>query len=230
MNEKDSATNALLRKSILCRNMTEAQTEEFITNSHVIERLYKRGELIFRETEQPKNLWLLVEGKIAICKDTFSGKRILVTEITQIGDIFGEVYLYMKKPQYEIYAIAEEKSRVLSVCPDISAAKGRQNETQSIFIDNLLTLFVTKAYMLQMKVRTLCSGGLRQRLVHFLLERQQANGEILFPMTREAAAEYLNVARPSLSREISLLQKEGLLEIHGKRIVVKQQELLEEYL
>jgi CRP-like cAMP-binding protein len=49
-------------------------------------------------------------------------------------------------------------------------------------------------------------------------------------MTRETAAEYLNVARPSLSREISLLQKEGLLEIHGKRIVVKQQELLEKYL
>jgi CRP-like cAMP-binding protein len=49
-------------------------------------------------------------------------------------------------------------------------------------------------------------------------------------MTREALADYLNVARQSLSRELSAMQEEGLIEVSGKRSIILDQERLEEYL
>ena len=43
-------------------------------------------------------------------------------------------------------------------------------------------------------------------------------------------ADYMNVTRPSLSRELSNMQKEGILSLHGRNIIIENEEKLESYL
>ena len=43
-------------------------------------------------------------------------------------------------------------------------------------------------------------------------------------------ADYLNITRPSLSRELGKMQEEGILELSRRQILVKDQEKLEFYL
>ena len=50
------------------------------------------------------------------------------------------------------------------------------------------------------------------------------------PMSREQLADELAVARPSLSRELSRLQKEVVLRLEGKTVRVLDMARFEEYL
>ena len=43
-------------------------------------------------------------------------------------------------------------------------------------------------------------------------------------------ADYLNITRPSLSRELGKMQEEGIIEFGRRQILVKDQEKLEYYL
>lgn len=49
-------------------------------------------------------------------------------------------------------------------------------------------------------------------------------------MTKEELAEYMNVARPSLSREIGNMVEEGWIALQGKNILIRDLESLEDLL
>lgn len=220
-----------LQKSVLCKNMSEEQIINFIKSSSITQKQYNKGSIIFYETDKPTKLFLLMEGKVSICKDTMSGKKISITDITQCGDMFGEIYLYMKKEQYGIYTIVQEKSQVLEIDSDLfSLEKGILDSSQVIVFQNLLRIFAIKAYNMNSKLQVLSSGNLRQCLVRFLANIPQENNIIKLDMSRESMAEYLNVARQSLTRELSAMQEEGLIQVSGKNIMIVKQEELDEYL
>ena len=48
-----------------------------------------------------------------------SGRRILLTDITRSGDLFGEVYLFIGKEAYDMDAQAVEDSEVLEIAGEI---------------------------------------------------------------------------------------------------------------
>ena len=80
------------------------------------------------------------------------------------------------------------------------------------------------------KLRILGSGSLRERIVRFLVECQDSEGQIHMNLSREEMADYLNITRPSLSRELGKMQEEGILELDRRQILVKDQEKMELYL
>ena len=87
-----------------------------------------------------------------------------------------------------------------------------------------------KAYNMNRKLRILGSGSLRERIVRFLVECQDSEGQIHMNLSREEMADYLNITRPSLSRELGKMQEEGILELDRRQILVKDQEKMELYL
>ncbi|MFA9375980.1 MAG: Crp/Fnr family transcriptional regulator [Lachnotalea sp.] len=222
---------AALQKSVLCKNMNEEQITNFIKSSSITEKRYNKGSIIFHEMDKPTKLYLLMKGKISICKNTMSGRTILLTEISECGAMFGEVYLYMKKAQYGIYTVVQENAQILEIDSDLfSMERGILDPSHIVVLQNLLMIFATKAFNMNSKLQVLSSGNLRQCLVRLLVNMQQENNVIQLDMTKEAMAQYLNVARQSLSREFSAMQEEGLIQVKGKQIIILRQEGLEEYL
>jgi CRP-like cAMP-binding protein len=145
--------------------------------------------------------------------------------------MFGEIYLYMKKDQYGIYAMVQENAQILEIDSNLfKMENGKIDPSHFIVFQNILMIFAQKAFNMNMKLQVLSSGNLRQCLVRLLLNMQQKEREIVLDMTREAIADYLNVARQSLSRELSAMQAEGLIKVSGKKIIILEQEKLEEFL
>ena len=71
---------------------------------------------------------------------------------------------------------------------------------------------------------------IREKIVRYLFERKNTDGTIRGNLVREEMAEYMNVTRPSLSRELGSMQKEGILEIQGRDIRIADWEKFEMYL
>ena len=68
----------------------------------------------------------------------------------------------------------------------------------------------------------------KERVGAFLLEIGQrfrergcAEGEFVLPMPRKDIAAYLNIAHETVSRAFTELQRDGLIEVHGRHVVLR---------
>jgi CRP-like cAMP-binding protein len=64
---------------------------------------------------------------------------------------------------------------------------------------------------------------MRGRIAIFFLEQYKKTGQSTFmlSMNRNELADFLNVSRPSLSREMSKMRDEGLIDFHRSSIRLK---------
>lgn len=221
----------MLKDTFLCKGLNDEEFQYFIGQSNIQLKKFRKNEFVFMELEKPDKLFLLVDGCISVYKDTMSGKIMPIADIEESGDVFGEIYLYMQKDFYEVNAIAKEESTILVIKSQIFQIN--EDDVPIAYYKiarNLLTTFARKAYLLTTKIQVLGSGSLRQRIARFILNCKRENGVVKLTMTREKMAEFLNTTRPSLSRELSNMQKEGLIKIIGKNMKILDEEALDDCL
>lgn len=220
----------VLRCSTLTAGMGEAEIAELLASSQVKRHVFSAGEIVFHEGDEPHSLYILLSGEVHILKDTFSGRRIFVSEVNEPGDMFGEVYEILHQP-YDIYVEAAEKTELLEIGSQFFTLDGNNVSRSALLVErNLMRIFARKAYFMHGRIKVLASGSLREKLVRFLFQNMDAGGHVELTVSREFLAAYLAVTRPSLSRELSVMQKEGILSVAGKDIKVLDMERFEEYL
>ena len=229
--ENDNIVQAL-EHSGLCREFTQDEILSLIEEKDTDIKRYEKGSFIFEEDDTPDKLYVLIEGYVEVSKMTFSGKKILITTIENPGDMFAEVYMFMGKGKYDMSAQAVEESVVLSVSCDFfeNISHNIKAGVSAKIRKNLMSIFAMKAYNLSGKVRLLGCGSIREMIALYLIENQTASGQITKNPSREELSDYLNVTRPSLSRELGNMEKEGIIKLDGRKIIIVSQDKLEEYL
>lgn len=189
---------------------------------------YRADEIVFRQGERPTKLFVLLSGAVSVCQDSPSGKRTLMNRFDRTGDLFGEVYAFLDRDEYDYYALAETDLEVLELpraflyqpCANGCAHHNRMTQ-------NMLTILAEKAFTLNRKLQLLSLPTLRHKIAALLLRNLNASGLVALKMNREEMADYLGVARPSLSRELLHMQEEGLLQLDGRQIAVTDVETLQ---
>ena len=221
----------VLKKSSLAAGMSDEEVAELLASAQVHLREYPKGQIVFHEGDMPKSLYILLAGEVHILKDTFSGRRIFLSEINEPGDMFGEVYEVLKQP-YDMYVETVTPVRLLEISSDLFTleAGGKLSRSALKIQRNLMRIFARKAYFMHNKIKVLASGSLREKIIRFLFIELQGKRELELAGSREFMAAYLAVTRPSLSRELSALKREGILQVDGKNIKVLDMERFEEYL
>ena len=213
----------ILAKSSLCKGMTKEEIQEILSQNGCRICHYDKGETIFLQGQKANRMFVLVSGKVVIAKVSASGKKSVLTCIETVGDLFGEIYLFIGKKEFEMEAQAVVSTTVLSI-------DSRIFEKEIRLMKNLLQIFAKKAYLLNKRLRLLSAGSLREKIASFLLEHASEDGMVYLSTTKEELAEYMNVARPSLSREIGNMAEEGWIALQGKNILIRDLESLEDLL
>ena len=221
----------VLKKSSLAAGMSDEEVAELLASAQVHLREYPKGQIVFHEGDMPKSLYILLTGEVHILKDTFSGRRIFLSEINEPGDMFGEVYEVLKQP-YDMYVETVTPVRLLEISSDLFTleAGGELSRSALKIQRNLMRIFARKAYFMHNKIKVLASGSLREKIIRFLFIELQGKRELELTGSREFMAAYLAVTRPSLSRELSAMQREGIIALDGKCVKVLDMERFEEYL
>ena len=221
---------AIFQSCLLGENMNEADVREFLSSSQVKVRKYPKGAAVFYDGDRPEYLYVLLEGRVHIQKESFTGRHIFLSEIQEPGDVFGEVYLLLGRP-YDMYVEAARDTRLLLVGSSTFSLQGGASSAPALQVQrNLLRVLARKAYFMHNKLKVLSSGTLREKLIRFLFWSMDGEGTFRLDCTREAWANYFSVARPSLSRELSALQAEGILQVQGRLIRVLDKGAFEAYL
>ncbi len=220
-----------IHKSRLFTGMDDGELKSCLDCCGAATLRYRQGAILFQQGDQPTRLFVLLEGIVSVCQDTSAGKRTLLASFDTPGDLFGEVYAFLDRAEYEQYALAESDVTVLEL-PKAFLYKrcGQGCAHHSRLTQNMLAILAEKAYAMNRKVQLLSLPTLRHKVAALVLRNAGPDGVVRLRMTREEMADYLGVARPSLSRELLRMQDEGLLTLDGRRIALPDRALLEELL
>ncbi|EAF6700001.1 Crp/Fnr family transcriptional regulator [Listeria monocytogenes] len=218
----------ILKTSSLCQDLTDKQINRLIKSGLIKFVQYKRNEILFWTDKMPDKLVILLSGNIAMGRDTYDGKRSLSKSNTSVGELIGEVRLFSPKKLLWEYAVALEDVEVLEISSSlILKSTAEYADIQLILMRNVMSVFVRKIDYLGDQVRTLSYASARDRIVFYLFGRKNKKNQIILTETREEIADYLGIARPSLSREFGRMKSEGLIRVNGHEVVVVDQTLFD---
>ena len=170
---------------------------------------------VFREGDEAKGLFILLDGAVEVEKNNFSGKRQMVNRFRQKDTVFGEVYLFLEDRPYDFACRAVEDSRLIFVPKGAFDPSGGAVARQ--LAANMLAVLAKKAYFLNQKMVVLSAGSMEKKITRHLLF-VNPTGEDFELMNREALADYLAVPRPSLSRTLMKMHREGLIDLNGRKV------------
>jgi len=162
----------------------------------------------------------MIKGQLLLTKTYFSGRRIVISEIHD-SETFGILIRHKEEESYWYDAIALENCKVFAIpwkfffqfCTS-SCEYHRQ------LIKNLVTVY-SDSCVYKMKNSHVLSGiTLEAKIAYLMFELSDENGGLDFKMNREELADYLGTTRPSLSRSLMKLQKEGYIEINKSKVKI----------
>lgn len=252
--DKNYAAVVLGRCSLFDGFRFEGLRELLATDCTMI-RDYTKNQRIFDEGDTPEHIMILLSGSVLIGRDTVNGRGIQIARIERIGDLFGEIYVFSGIRSFDMFGEAQEDTSVLFLSPrafEPGIVHGLDPRFSGIMNLNLTRIFAQKAYGMNRRLRILASSSIREKIARYLLDQRPArmparmqavldkysyDPEVTSPkdnvirvMPREAMADYLNVTRPSLSRELGKMGKEGILKLDSHWIIILDEERLEECL
>lgn len=217
-----------LEKCPLFKNLETEEVKEQLTAMGAVKNLYGKDSNIFEQEEFPEKLYILVEGSVAISNIEEDGKRTIVNIFKESGTVFGEVYVFMEERAYDYSCVALRDTTVLEIPKDTFLDyRNWDNPTIKVMIRNMINVLSQKAFYLNTKNLILSELTLRQKLLRFF-EQNENSGKVLLKYNREELADYLGTTRPSVSREINKMKKEGLIDVRGRIVYLLNGEIANE--
>lgn len=177
---------------------------------------YTEGEYIVSVGEPLNGIGLIINGQVSVLKENINGTQNIVT-ILNGGDTFGEVAAFNGDVTWPSSISSQSKCTILFFNPTIILNPCRSS---CIFhkklISNIIRLISNKATILNQKVEYLSIKSIRGKLSKYILSRykEDKNLYINFSLNREEMANFLNVTRPSLSRELCKMRDEKIIDFN----------------
>ena len=222
----------LLQKSPLFGGLSDADFAFALDLMQAEVREYARGEFLRHMGEESSAFGFVLSGAIGIYTDDLDGNRVLMACVTQ-GETFGESLSYLAVPSSPVYIVAAEDARVLL----LRTAPLRHPTLDSrVFSmrDRFAAMLASRTLAMNDRIQVLSKRTLREKLRTFFAQNCRKNHAPTFsvPFDREGLALYLGCDRAALSRELSRMQREGILEfyrnsfriLHPSRCICNEEE------
>ena len=201
-----------LRETLLFNDMSVAETEDALRNLHADEKNYRKGQVILHAGKRTDQLGLVLEGGVSIESNDFWGNRTILSHVGP-KQVFAETYAFLRSEAMLVDVVANEKCRILFLdlrgLPESGALEGWQGK----LIRNLLMISSQKNYHLSGRSFHAAPKSIRGRVMAYLntvaLQKKRTSFEI--PFDRQQLADYLNVERSALSKELGKMQRDGII-------------------
>jgi len=175
---------------------------------------YKKNEEIISEHSVVKDIGVLMSGLAFATKLEAGGKRVIISRLEK-GSIFGDVLSGASKIKSPVTVTAMSAAAAVLI-PFKKAVLQGENPWRERFLLNVVDILSEKYFALQERVSCIIRPTLRDKILFYLNSVSTANDGEMFtiPFGRDELADYLNADRSALSRELSAMKKDGLIDYH----------------
>ena len=197
--------------------------EELISRRCIRIVQYPRESVIFHTGQNTREFGILLDGEVHIESIDLWGNRLILHSIAP-GQSFAETFAFCKVPMM-VDVTAVQDSRVLFV--DLGILLTAENHACSWYpklLQNLLILSTGKNLAWSTRMLCITSKSIRTRVMTYLSGEAVRRGTTQFtiPFNRQQMADYLNVERTALSKELGRMQQEGILTFRKNQFCLLQ--------
>ncbi len=176
---------------------------------------YRRGQTVYYEGDPALSMFRVESGLVRIAKLTPKGRVLTVRHVLP-GDFFGEEALTKQWRDHQVEALTD--ATLVPVDPSTITGESLSSVTRSL--SEQLQRVMAYEYHLQI-------GDLRQRVARYLMQLAQTplsgvdeSGQTYVRATHELIAEGTSSTRESVSKIITELRADGLVQSGYRRITL----------
>lgn len=216
--------------SPLLRGLDAGEAERLLEELHAYPVRARRGEILIEQGQARSSIHIVLSGAAVGEKLSPDGTRTVINEFAP-GGVFGDM-LSGGGEESPVAVRMTENGEVLRIAfSDLLAQSTECAAAREAVLRNLFQEISQKYFALMRRLDMLLCPTLRGKIAKYLLAQSQEAGSISFssPHSREEQAEILCCERSALSRELSRMRAEGLLDVSGRHFQLLKTEKLREY-
>ena len=216
----------VIQQVALFRGMDEAELAAALSALSAKEIAYEKDETILYAGNVSEHMGLVLEGSVTIEINDVWGNRTILSHIEK-GGTFAETYALLEDEPMLVDVIANEKSNILFLrIGSLNLLQQDISPWRVKLIGNLLRISSQKNLHLSGRSFHTAPKSIRGRVMAYLNSVSLQKNKIDFdiPFDRQQLADYLNVERSALSRELSNMQQDGLIIVRRNHFEIAKNE------
>lgn len=173
---------------------------------------FNKNDIIFHSGDKIKEIGMVLIGSVIIENIDILGNISILSKI-EAGQIFAETYALCNEP-IMVDVICQEKSEILFInLQELLKNTSANYALYTKLLKNLLMMTAEKNLVLSNRIFCTASKSARFRILTYLSSEAIKNGSMEFsiPFNRQQMADYLNLDRSALSKELCRMRDEGIL-------------------
>ena len=216
----------VIQQIALFRGMDEAELAAALSALSAKEKTYEMDETILYAGNVSEHMGLVLEGSVTIESNDVWGNRTILSHIEK-GGTFAETYALLEDEPMLVDVISNEKSNILFLrIGSLNLLQQDISPWRVKLIGNLLRISSQKNLHLSGRSFHTAPKSIRGRVMAYLNSVSLQKNKIDFdiPFDRQQFADYLNVERSALSRELSNMQQDGLIIVRRNHFEIAKNE------
>lgn len=166
---------------------------------------YTKSETVVRPFEKQSKMGVVIKGTV-ISTRTDSEGNIIILSVLHAGEMFGQA-LSNTELLADVSVTAQVESSILWL--DVKNLSIAEDYTVK-FMHNLVKMLSEKLLDFNFRINVLSKKTIREKVLTLL--SKQKDGEIKLSFNRNELADYLGINRAALSRELSKMKAEGIID------------------
>ncbi|NCC67495.1 MAG: Crp/Fnr family transcriptional regulator [Clostridia bacterium] len=206
-----------LRCCALFRNMDISEISNAVSSAGFQIREFEKGEFICREDQFSDQVGVVISGGAEVQKSLPSG-NLYCLFYENIGDMFGGCVAFSSKTSYPCDIYSSKNSSILFF-QKMSFYKLFENPK---ITENMMSVVSQRILSFESRLELFSYSSIQKKIAFYLINEIKAtdNRTVVLPFSKKQWAEYLNVSRPSLCRELKKLSCCKAIEIEKNKITV----------
>lgn len=201
-----------LKKLALFEEMTDKEAEEAVKALNITKKSVKKGKLVIKQGAAPKEIFIIINGSaIVVSTDAWGNDHVL--SLLSEGDIAGSSYALFTDEVAPASVEATTNVDVISINADVLMKPSKSSWQTKLLIAMLGAVATDSNKLLTTNILTSSKSARERIMIYLTISSEQAgDSEFLIPFDRQEMADYLDLERTALSKELGRMKDEGLID------------------
>ena len=211
-----------LQNTMLFQGFKDGDVGKALSALEAQEKKYKKGSVILHAGNTTEKIGLILEGSVTIESNDMWGNRTILSHVGK-GQFFAESYALWDTEPLLVDVVANENCRILFLrIGSLKHLISLKNSWATMMVTNLLAISTRKNLHLSGRSFHTAPKTIRGRVMSYLnsISLQKNSKEFDIPFDRQQLADYLNLERTALSKELGKMQNDGIIQVRKNHFVL----------
>ena len=215
-----------LKNHPLFQGLSESDLDQLYHAACMRSQFFEKNQTVFHAGDRICEVGIVQTGNVHIEMIDLWGNKSILSSIAP-GQIFAETYAICRKPLLVDVTAAAPCEILFLNLEFLARSFSEPGSCRDAIMQNLFAICVRKNLILSNRIFCTTPKTVRGRLLVYLSSESAKAGSTSFttPFDRQGMADYLNLDRSALSKELGRMKKDGILDFKKNHFILYQNPL-----